>query len=512
MFNLAKLFVTIGADDAPLNGKLASIKPKLQALAATRFNLPGGGLAAALGLGAGVAAVGKMITSASDLGETMSKVDVTFGRSAGVVTSFAQEMADSFGLPKKEMLDAAAAFGLILTGSGFAEDKAAAMSRTMAKLAADCSSFYNVPVADALEKIRAGMTGESEPLKAFGVMMDEDSVKAKALSMGLAKAGKDLDNNAKIQARLAIIQEKTSKANGDLERTAGSASNQMKKFWGALENIGATVGGALLPAFTSLVQLLNEMATDLQNYATSSQESWGGFFSSFTGWVDTAGAVYRNLGAIFERTGVLIAESLTHAWEYLRYGAEVAGAVGEAIGGTLGEAFVGTLKMAQNLKDNLVDIFTEIWNYVRSGFRDPIEFHLKPIMEDVDVRAHRVKMPELKLSDFSGQYAAIDGRMVDAEAARGKAKFDAQQKAAAAAKAVAAVPGQDGKKADGKNLVTDLDAWQKEVSEAALGSKGKDPAAAAKEAGERIVAAIQKQTQELVPNLKKPNQARVAAG
>ena len=507
-FNLAKLFVTVGADDAPLNRSLGGIKSKLAGLAATRFNLPGGGLLGALGLGAGLAGITKMIQGAGSLAETMSKVQDTFGKATGQVTDYANHMATAFGVPKRELLDAASMFGLIAQGMGETEEASAKLAIQMSQLAIDGASKFDATVPEALEKIRAGLTGESEPLKAWGVLMDEDAVKARGLTLGLQKQGKELDNHGKLMARVSIISEKFRKAQGDLERTAGSANNQTKTFSGAMQNLADTIGGSMLPAYTSLVVLMNDVGRDMQRAAEDGSGAWTAFFDTFREGVDYAGAIYRNLGTIFERTGVTVAETFTHAWEYFEWGARVGVSALMNLGDNFGEFAYAVLQAAINLKDDLVIIFKELWDYVASGFKDPIEFRLKPILDGVQIVPRAFVMPKLNLTDFSDQIAAIDDRMNAAEKKRGDARFDAEQ-AAKAANRPAPVALGDKQKPE-KKLLTDIDAYSKEVTEAALNSKGKTDGEIFADECAKIRERFDKKCDQIIAQLKKRNPALYA--
>jgi hypothetical protein len=484
-FKLAELFVSIEAEDSAMKRTLASVRGDLASMAKMRFNIPGGGLLGMLGIGAGVAGLDKAISGASDLAETISKVGAVFGSSSKLVTGAADEMAQAFGIPKREFLDAASQFGLIAKGMGQSESAAAAMSVKFAKLAADAASFYNVPVSVALEKIRAGLTGESEPLKAFGVIMDETTMKAYAVSHGLARKGEELSNSAKLAARAALIEQGLATATGDLERTQSGAANQVRKFWGTLENLGDTLGAVILPGFTKMVGLLNEVATDMSTSAQAGASSWGSFAEMFSAAVDTAGTVYRNFGDIIERTGIMIGGSLVNAWEYLAYGGEVAAATGKYIWGNLTRAFDITLAAAGNLKDNLVAIMEEIWAYIKAGGNHIISFKLKPILEGIDTKgAAPFKMPELKLSDVDNQLADLDKRVQDREDARAKKTLDAANKAKAAPGAPVAPGGSKASEAGkGKLGVTDVDSYARELQEGALkaGDVNKDILAEAKE-------------------------------
>lgn len=416
---IAEAYVEVGADLKPMQAAFASIRSGLSKLVSARFSLPGGGLLAGLGLaGAGVG-IGKAISGASDLAETMSKVAVTFGDSAKTVTGAADEMAKAFGVPKREFLDAASQFGLIATGSGIAQDSAAGMSAQFAKLAADAASFYNVPVDVALEKIRAGLTGESEPLKAFGVLMDEAATKAMAVSMGLAKQGGELSNQAKFMARAAIIAQGLSQAQGDLERTSGGAANQARMFWGQLTNLGDTVGATLLPAFTELLRLLNQVASDMATAAEAGSGAWAGFVNAFRSAIETAGIIYRNWSSIVERTGVMIGGWIQNMVERFTWLKDTIGAFlnwfSENWRSIFADAFNAIATALGNLGKNFQDFGQSAYEWIASGFTKPFEMKLTPVMEGFSAQTSAFKAPELKLSSVQDQLDAIDDKMVAAE-------------------------------------------------------------------------------------------------
>lgn len=232
------LTVRIVGDPGPLQNTLKGLGGKVKRFAKVAA---AAGAAAAVGFGV------KALKAASDLNETLSKTQEVFGGAADQVTGFADDMADAFGLPKQEMLDAASNIGLVAKASGLSEDAAAGMSTEMAQLAADASSFFNVPLPQALEKIRSGLVGEAEPLRSFGVLLSAAAVESKAVEMGIAAAGEELTEQQKVMARSAIITDQMSEASGDLEKTQGSLANRVKALKGRFENFAAEFGMRLLP-------------------------------------------------------------------------------------------------------------------------------------------------------------------------------------------------------------------------------------------------------------------------
>lgn len=314
MFKLASMFVDIKADATPFNKAIDSIHGRLST-ASVAVGTFTGNIAAtiarsAVSMGSGL--FDNTISAASTLNETVSKVGTVFEDSAGTVTAQADMMAQKFGLSKQAQLDAAATLGLFAQGAGQSNAKAAEFSNTMVKLASDAMSFYNVPFDVALQKIQSGLSGESEPLRAFGVFLNEDAVAAEALALGLTKSGEKLDDGAKVMARASLIQKGLAKANGDLERTYSGTENQSRKFWGTLENLGATIGTAVLPAFTKLLEVGNAGLASLMEGWESSKATVEGWSNSIITAIDTVGVVWRNLGDVWQIGRIKIAEAVAN--------------------------------------------------------------------------------------------------------------------------------------------------------------------------------------------------------
>lgn len=208
---------------------------------------------ALLGLGvagAGLAFVapmlGDMTTAASNLNEQVNKSNVVFGSAAAGVQRFGDRAALALGLSKRAALEAAGAFGQFFTGAGQSDAAAAAMSKRMVTLAADLASFNNLDPTETLDKLRAGLSGESEPLRRVGVFLTEAKVKAKAMQLGLADAHGELSEGAKVLARYQLILEETQDAQGDFARTSTSLANQQRRNNAIIENAQARLGQHLI--------------------------------------------------------------------------------------------------------------------------------------------------------------------------------------------------------------------------------------------------------------------------
>lgn len=221
---------------------------------------------------------GKTIMAASDLNEVVSKTGEVFGPQAKMVTDAAQEMADQFGMSKTVYLEAASGIGLVAKASGLTRKAAAGLSTDFAQLAADASSFYDVPVEEALTAMKSGLVGEAEPMRRFGVLLSEAAVKNEAYRLGIAATGAELTEGQKVQARSSLIMKGMSDASGDLARTQDSVANRLREIRGRITNFAADLGGKALPAvewfLSALIKapkVIGKMVTSVKEYLTTNE-------------------------------------------------------------------------------------------------------------------------------------------------------------------------------------------------------------------------------------------------
>lgn len=217
-----------------------------------------GGAAATVGMTMPLVAFGQhAFTAAMDAEELQAKHDEVFGKSSAAMNNWAKQAAGSLQRTEVELKQASSTFGLFFNQADPA--KSAEMSQTFATLAQDLSSFHNVDAGDAMDKLRAGLSGESEPLRAFGIFLNDAAIKAKALEMGLKPVNGKLTDNQKIMARAAFIMEATKNAQGDVLRTQDSTANKLRASQTAWANLSVTIGQDLIPAITPAIQTLGDI-------------------------------------------------------------------------------------------------------------------------------------------------------------------------------------------------------------------------------------------------------------
>jgi len=191
--------------------------------------------------------LGYSTDKASDLYESINKVEVVFGDAADSVLDFARNADTALGMSSQAALEAAATYGNLFESVGLAKDASADMSMELVQLASDLASFNNLDPTDVLQKLQSGLVGEVEPLRSLGINLSATAVKAKALEMGLADTADALTPAMLMQARYALILEQSANAHGDFARTSNGVANSARIVRAQLANLSAKLGGVLLP-------------------------------------------------------------------------------------------------------------------------------------------------------------------------------------------------------------------------------------------------------------------------
>lgn len=218
-----------------------------------------------IGKVAGVAAIaagviGKQLVDAgSALEESLSKVNVVFGQSSEAVINFANTSAANLGISKQAALEATGTYGNLFQAFGIGQAPAQEMSTTLVKLAADLASFNNANIDDVFLALRSGLSGETEPLKRFGIALNDVRLKEEAMSQGLIKSATGtLPIAAKAQAAYALIMKDSALAQGDFARTSDGVANMTRIVKATFEDVKAELGTALLPVFKNVLGFLQD--------------------------------------------------------------------------------------------------------------------------------------------------------------------------------------------------------------------------------------------------------------
>jgi hypothetical protein len=217
---------------------------------------------AAFVAGAAIGAIGAAsfvaVQKASDLNETITKSNVIFGDAAKIVQAFADTAARSLGQTRQEAINAAATFGTFGKSAGLVGVELADFSTKFVTLATDLASFNNTSPEEAVLALGAALRGEAEPIRRFGVLMNDAALKQVALEMGIYNGNGALTAQQKVLASSELLFRQTTDAQGDFERTSGGLANQQRILRASIDDIVTTLGELLLPAFERFVTFIND--------------------------------------------------------------------------------------------------------------------------------------------------------------------------------------------------------------------------------------------------------------
>lgn len=235
------------------------------------------------------------ITSGMDAIESDSLFETSLGASADAVRSWSDEVANTLGLSAVAMRKNTGVIYNMTSSMGVAEDSALKMSKGVSLLSEDMASFYNLDSTEAFNKLRAGLTGETEPLKALGILVDENTVKQVAYQEGIAQTGAELTNEQKVLARYVAILKQTGNAQGDLARTINSPANQLRQLKQSVTDLGIAFSNFLMPVVSAVLPYLTAF-TKVITQALNSLASFLGLTSKGTS--DETKKIADNFGGI----------------------------------------------------------------------------------------------------------------------------------------------------------------------------------------------------------------------
>lgn len=207
------------------------------------------------------------IDYASDLAEVQNVVDVTFGSATEAINSWSKECLAAYGMNEVSAKRYAGTIGAMLKSSGLAGDAIVDMSKDMVGLAGDMASFYNLDLETAFEKIRSGISGETEPLKQLGINMSVANLEAYALSQGITTAYNEMSQAEQVMLRYNYLMSTTADAQGDFARTQDSYANQTRLLSESWLEFTGVMAEQLLPVLTAIVSWLNNIVTFLTENA-----------------------------------------------------------------------------------------------------------------------------------------------------------------------------------------------------------------------------------------------------
>lgn len=236
----------------------------------------------------------------SDITEVENVVDVAFGNMSQYAYEFASTATEKFGLSELAAKNYTGTMMAILQASDVAQESAAKMSTSLAGLAGDLASFYNIETDEAFYKIRAGIAGQVMPLRQLGINMTVANLQAYALANGIEKTYKNMTQAEKTLLRYNYLMDTTTAQQGDFARTSGTWANQVRILKLNFQQLSAVIGQGFIAALLPVVKVINSIMSGLYTLAErfrvfmytltgyEGQGSQSGIVNEFAGMGDSA--------------------------------------------------------------------------------------------------------------------------------------------------------------------------------------------------------------------------------
>lgn len=329
-------------------------------------------------VGMGVAA----IKSASDLAEVQNVVDTVFGDSAESVNKWAKEAIKSYGLSELSAKEFAGTMRAMLGSMGLSSAEADNMSLSLSGLAGDMASFYNLDPTEAFEKLRSGIAGETEPLKALGINMSVANMEAYALSQGINKSWKEMTQAEQATLRYGYIMEATKNSHGDFAKTNTGLANSMRVMKEQFVSIGAQLGNILIPYIENFILKVRDILDVFMNLSPEMQKN----ILMIAGIAAAIGPVLLILGKLATGISTLMMwmSGISRACAAVSAGTKGVGAIFSAVFGPAGIIILVIAAIAA-----LVAGFMYLWknnedfrNFIMTTWQAIVDF-MTPILETI---------------------------------------------------------------------------------------------------------------------------------
>lgn len=220
------------------------------------------------------------IDISSSLTEVENVVRTTFGNYEKLIQDFSKTSIQDFGMSELTAKQVASRFQAMGTAMGFSQGKMADMSLQLTKLTADMASFYDMEQSDVARNLQAVFTGETEPLRKYGLDLTQATLKEWAMKQGLDADISSMTQAEKTMFRYQYVMANTAAAQGDFARTSDTWANQIRILKQSFEQLAAIIGGALINAFKPFVRTLNAVMQKVIAFATTVTNALGSIF----GW------------------------------------------------------------------------------------------------------------------------------------------------------------------------------------------------------------------------------------
>lgn len=245
--------------------------------------------------------IAQAVTESNKYQEDLNLFTVALGQYAAEAQNYAEKVSDVMGIDPAQWLRNQGVFNTLLTGFGDTAERAQLMSQNLTQLGYDISSFFNISIEDAMQKLQSGISGELEPLRRLGYDLSQARLEQTALNLGIKESVTNMTQAEKAELRYYAIMTQVTTAQGDMARTLEAPANQLRILQAQLTQAARAIGNIFIPALNAIlpyaiavVQVIREIANALANLAgfKLTEVDYSGVNSAAVG----AGSLADNLG------------------------------------------------------------------------------------------------------------------------------------------------------------------------------------------------------------------------
>lgn len=218
--------------------------------------------------------IAQAVTESNKYQEDLNLFTVALGQYAAEAQNYAEKVSDVMGIDPAQWLRNQGVFNTLLTGFGDTAERAQLMSQNLTQLGYDISSFFNISIEDAMQKLQSGISGELEPLRRLGYDLSQARLEQTALNLGIKESVANMTQAEKAELRYYAIMTQVTTAQGDMARTLEAPANQLRILQAQLTQAARAIGNIFIPALNAIlpyaiavVQVIREIANALANLA-----------------------------------------------------------------------------------------------------------------------------------------------------------------------------------------------------------------------------------------------------
>ena len=262
----------------------------------------------------------------ADFEQALGKMDVVFERNAGEIEKWSKNSLRDFGLARSTAIEMAGDFGALFKGMGMTMKQTEEWSTTLTERTMDLSNFYDTTVEETTRALNAIVTGQTEPLRRFGINMTQASLQEFALSQNIRKKVSEMTEAEKVQLRYNFVIERTNIAVGTTARESDTATGQMNRFKETVKELGVSFSEHILPIFIPVIEGLSTMI-----------EKFTGLSDGVKKFIVVAGTIVAIVGPTLLVLGGLFKaiSNISEGMKVAKTGIEAVSKVGSAISGML---------------------------------------------------------------------------------------------------------------------------------------------------------------------------------